>query len=303
MFLLNKFSRTSMLLLMGFLAGSNVLAQNQTNYDQIQIETHQVTDGIYMLTGSGGNIGVSVGDDGVFVIDDQFAPLTEKILAAIARISDKPVRFVINTHWHGDHTGGNENLGKRGALIVAHDNVYTRMSTENVSRLNGSTTPPSPEIARPVITYSETMTLHLNGNEVNIMHQANGHTDGDSIIYFKEANVIHAGDLFFNGGYPFIDTNSKGSINGVIEAAGKMLAIADNETRIIPGHGALAGKQELQTYHDMLVTYREKVKKMIDAGKSLDDINKDNPNAGLDEKYGKGFINGEFFLQLVYESL
>lgn len=303
MYILNKSLRANMLFLTVFLAGPYALAQNQPNYEQIQIETHQVTDGIYMLTGSGGNIGVSIGEDGVFIIDDQFAPLTEKILAAIAKISDKPVRFVINTHWHADHTGGNENMGKRGALIVAHDNVHKRMSTENVSRLNGSTTPPSPEIALPVITYSETMTLHFNGNEVSIIHQAHGHTDGDSIIYFKEANVIHGGDLFFNGTYPFVDTGSNGSINGIIEAASKMLALANDETGIIPGHGPLAGKQDLQAYHDMLVMYRDNVKKLVDAGKSLEDIKKAKPNADLDEKYGKGFINADTFLELVHESL
>ena len=284
------------------LACVQVSAQNG-DFDDVEIQAEAVTPGIYMLTGQGGNIGVSVGDDGVFIIDDQFAPLTEKILTAIAELSDKPVDFVINTHWHGDHSGGNENLAGEGARIVAHDNVRSRMSIENNSRFDGTTVPPSPAAALPVITYSQTMALHLNGNKVDIIHQENAHTDGDSIIYFREANVIHAGDLFFNGIYPFIDTNSKGSINGMIDGAKKMLGMANANTRIIPGHGPLASKQDLQTYHDMLVTYRANVKKLVDEGKSLDDIKKLKPNAALDEQYGQAFISPDFFVELVYESL
>ncbi|MBT8487910.1 MAG: MBL fold metallo-hydrolase, partial [Gemmatimonadetes bacterium] len=182
--------------------------------ENVQIRTQQVADGVYMLMGQGGNIGVSVGDDGVFIIDDQFAPLTDKILAAIAAITDEPVRFVFNTHWHGDHTGGNENMGEAGALIVAHDNVRERMSTEQVLERIGrpvSTTPASPAGALPVITFSEDVSFHINGGQLHAFHVSNAHTDGDAIVHFVSANVVHMGDTFFRDRFPFIDTASGGS--------------------------------------------------------------------------------------------
>ena len=243
--------------------------------DDVEIETHRLTDGVYMLVGQGGNIGVSVGDDGVFVIDDQFAPLTEKILAAISAITSESVRFVFNTHWHGDHTGGNENMGRAGALIVAHDNVYERMSTEQVLERIGraaSTTPASPVGALPVVTFMEDVTFHINDDVLHAFHVENAHTDGDAIVHFEGANVVHMGDTFFRDRFPFIDTATGGSIDGIIDAAGTALAVMDAETQVIPGHGALSNRENLREYRDALRTMRNAVAAMMERGMSLDQI-------------------------------
>ena len=201
----------------------------------VEIITHEVAPGIYMLEGMGGNIGVSVGEDGVFMIDDQFAPLTDKITAAVAALSAQPIRFLINTHWHYDHTGGNENLGKQGALIVAHDNVYARMSRDTEIGAFNQMIPASPKAALPVITFNDNVTFRLNGEEIHVVHYRNSHTDGDSVIHFKNANVLHTGDIWFNGFYPFIDVSSQGSIDGVINSIKTLLELADDNTRIIAG--------------------------------------------------------------------
>ena len=213
------------------------------DFDAVEIETQRVAAGVYMLLGSGGNIGVLVGEDGVFVIDDQYAPLTDKILAAIGAITSEPVRFVFNTRWHGDHTGGNENIGRTGALIVAHENVRERLSMDQVLERIGrepATEPARPAGALPVITFAEDVTFHLNGDELYAFHVANAHTDGDAIVHFRSANVVHMGDTFFRGRFPFIDTATGGSIAGVIAATGAALALMDARTMVIPGHGAVA---------------------------------------------------------------
>ena len=279
-----------------------VYGQEQ-DFDKVEIKTQPVTGGIYMLTGSGGNIGVSVGADGTFLIDDQYAPLTDKILKALSRITDQPPRFVINTHWHGDHTGGNENLGKAGAILIAHDNVRKRMSRENFLSLFNQKVPPSPTGALPVITFSETITFYLNGQETQVIHQAHAHTDGDGIVYFKESNVIHTGDLYFNGMYPFIDTSSKGSIQGVIAGTGKILELANDATKIIPGHGPLSSKMELQAYREMLIKSQERVQKLMDDGKTLEEIQALKPNSDFDPDLGNGFIQPDVFLKTIYDSL
>ena len=277
----------------------NVTAQDD-KFKDVQIKTVSVTENIFMLLGEGGNIGVSIGDDGVFLIDDQFAPLTEKIKAAIAKLSDKAIRFVINTHWHYDHTGGNENLGKEGAIIVAHDNVYERMSKDTFIQAFNNTVPASPKVALPVITFNDTVTFRLNGHEIKVEHQANSHTDGDSIVFFKEANVIHMGDTFFNGFYPFIDSSSKGEVNGMIKTAERILAIVDNETKIIPGHGPLASKQDLEKFRDMLVLVRDRMQNLLDQGKTIEEIIALKPNADLDSTWGAGFLNPEAFLKVLH---
>ena len=185
---------------------------------------------------------MSVGKSGTYLIDDQYAPLSDKILAAIKAITPDPVRFVVNTHWHGDHTGGNENMGKAGALLVAHENVRRRMSTEQFMAAMGRKIPPSPEEALPVVTFTDAMTFHWNGDEIRVYHVPPAHTDGDSIVHFVKADVVHMGDIFFNGGYPFIDTSSGGRVDGVIEAADRVLAGIGEKTRIIPGHGPLGSE-------------------------------------------------------------
>ena len=280
-----------------------VHAQNTIDFDQINIEAQRVADNIYMLTGSGGNMGVLIGEDGVILIDDQYAALTDKIVAAIAKLSDRPIRFLINTHWHGDHTGGNENLGKAGVIIVAHDNVRERMSKENFMAAFNVTTPPSPREALPIVSFSDSVTFHVNGEELVVTHLKNGHTDGDSIIHFRKTNVIHTGDLVFNGAYPLIDVSSGGSIDGIIAAEEYILSIADDQTRIIPGHGALADQAAVQALHQVLVTARERVRKLKEEGKSLEQIQQAKPNADFDQSYGAGFINGDRIIEFIYQSL
>jgi cyclase len=273
------------------------------DFSQVTIKPEALAPGIHMLAGAGGNIGLSAGDDGVFIVDDQFAPLTEKILASIKTITDKPVRFVINTHWHGDHTGGNENFGKAGAVIVAHDNVRKRMNTEQFSEAFKRTTKPAPKDALPVVTFSESATLHLNGDEVRIVHVAPAHTDGDSIVHFTKANVIHMGDLYVSGAYPFVDKSSGGEVNGIIAAADQALAMANEATKIIPGHGAVSNMAGLKQYRDVVTTVRDRVAALIKQGKSLADVQAAAPSKEFDATWGTGFMKGEQFVAAVYSSL
>ncbi len=269
----------------------------------VQIKVIKVVDGVYMLKGQGGNIGVSAGKDSTFVIDDQFAPLTEKIQEAIREVTSHPVEFVVNTHWHGDHTGGNENLGKAGALIVAHENVRTRMSVQQFMEAFNTSVPASPKEALPVVTFGEGVTFHLNGDEIRVFHVDPAHTDGDSVIHFKHANVFHLGDLFFNGSYPFIDLDSGGSLTGILAGIDGVLAIANDESRIIPGHGDLATKKELKDYREVLGTARGRVGRLLAEGKSLEQVLAARPMAEFDDAWGAGFINPTSFLSTVYKSL
>jgi glyoxylase-like metal-dependent hydrolase (beta-lactamase superfamily II) len=279
------------------------LASAQQDFSKVQIQTVDVAPGVHMLVGAGGNIGVSSGGDGVLIIDDQYAPLTEKIRAAVSAISSDPIRFVVNTHWHGDHTGGNENLGKAGAVIVAHENVRRRMSSEQISEFFKRTTPASPKEALPVMTFAEDVSFHVNGDELHVFHVDPAHTDGDSIIHWKGANVFHMGDLYFSGGFPFIDLDSGGSIDGVIAAAEKVLALANDGSKIIPGHGPLATKKDLTGYRDMLKTIRSRIHSQVTAGKSLDEVMASRPTKEWDDILGKGFINGDRLTEFAYRSL
>jgi len=279
---------------------SGALAQD---YSGVEIKTTELGRGVYMLTGAGGNMGLSVGDGGVFLIDDQFAPLTQKIRDAIAKLSDKPVKFVINTHWHFDHTGGNENLGKEGAIIVAHDNVRKLMSKDQFIATFNANVPAASEVALPSITFSDTTTFHLNGEELHVQHLEPAHTDGDSIVSFRKANVIHTGDIFFNGFYPFIDVDHGGSINGVIADATAIIGMADADTKIIPGHGPLGDRAQLAAYRDMLITARDNVKELVDAGKTEEQTVAAKPTSELDETWGAGFLKPDVFVRMVYASL
>jgi glyoxylase-like metal-dependent hydrolase (beta-lactamase superfamily II) len=258
---------------------------------------------VYVLFGQGGNIGVSVGEDGVFMIDDQFAPLTGKILEAVAALTDQPVKFLINTHWHGDHTGGNENLGSEGAIIVAHENVRKTMSVEQVLEAFNQTVPPSPPDALPVITFTEQVTFHHNGDEVRVIHVDPAHTDGDSFIHFVEDNVIHAGDLYFNGMYPFIDAAHGGSIDGMIAAASRLLRLCNDDTKIIPGHGPLSGPRELRQFREMLRSVRDAVQKLVDEGKTKEEIIAAKPTAEFDAEWGDGFLQPDQWVGIVYDSM
>ncbi len=273
------------------------------DFENVQIQTQKVVPGVYMLVGQGGNLGVSAGSDAVFLVDDQFAPLTEKIRAAIAAFSDRPIEFVLNTHWHFDHTGGNENLGTGGALIVAHDNVRKRMSVEQFMEAFDRTVPASPKVALPVVTFSEEVTFHINNDEIHVFHVADAHTDGDAIIHFSKANVVHMGDTYFNGFYPFIDVGSGGSIDGMITAADRVLAITDAETKIIPGHGALSDKAGLTAFRDMLKGVRDAVAAQVATGKTQEQVVAAKPTAAFDAKWGGGFLNPDQFTSIVYSDL
>ncbi|PHR72326.1 MAG: MBL fold metallo-hydrolase [Arcobacter sp.] len=272
----------------------------QAKESEIKITTINVNNGVYMLMGQGGNIGLSVGEDGVFMIDDQFAPLSAKIKAAISKISKKPLKFVINTHWHFDHTGGNENFGKDGAIIVSHNNVRKRMSKEGFIKAFNKTIPAAPKVALPIITFNDEINFYFNNEEIEVLHQKNAHTDGDSIIFFKSSNVVHTGDIYFNGFYPFIDSSSQGSMNGIITSVNYILSRINDKTKIIPGHGKLSNKKELISYRDTLIILRDRMQALIKEGKSIDEIIAMKPNADLDETWGKGFLNPETFLKILY---
>ena len=274
-------------------------AAQPSSMDNVQIRVERVAPGVAVLFGRGGNIGLSYGADGNVLIDDQFAPLTERILAAIRTLDPDPVRFLINTHWHGDHSGGNENIARTGTVIVAQDNVRRRMSMEQMVR--GDRVPASPAAALPIVTVSEDVTFHLNGDNIEVHHVAHAHTDGDAIIHWPNANVIHMGDTFWSGLLPFIDLDSGGSIDGMIAATEAGLAIANDQTVIVPGHGPIGHKPELQRFHDMLKTLRDRVAAEIRAGHSLDQIKA----LRLADAYGPpdGFITPDVLIESIYRSL
>jgi glyoxylase-like metal-dependent hydrolase (beta-lactamase superfamily II) len=270
------------------------------NSPEVTVRTESVAPGVYVLYGSGGNIGVSAGADGVFLIDDQYAVMTPKITEALAKISPQPPRIVLNTHWHGDHTGGNENLASKGTLVVAHDQVRTRMSVDQFSEFFQRKTPASPAGALPVITFNDSLTLHVNGDDLHAIHAPQGHTDGDVFIRFEIANVIHTGDLMFAGLYPFIDLDSGGSVNGLIAAVDRMLALADDKTRIIPGHGEVTDRAGLVAYREMLAVTSGRVRDLVKAGKSVDEVLAARPNADYDAKLGWSFITDERYARILY---
>ena len=271
----------------------------EPDFSSVDIETIRVADGVYMLRGAGGNIGLSIGKDGVFVIDDQYAPLATKIKTAIAGLSNKPVRFVVNTHWHPDHTGGNESLGHAGATIVAHHNVRARLQKGQLIKALDNQQSPAPKAALPVLTFDEGVNFHWNQQTIEVQHIESAHTDGDAIVFFKEANVVHMGDLYFNGFYPFIDASSGGSLQGLIAGVDQVLTKIKGNTRLIPGHGKLSNKTELQTYRDMLVTVHQRLSALRAQGKSDEEIIALKPIADLDKKWGNGFLSSAKWLRIV----
>jgi glyoxylase-like metal-dependent hydrolase (beta-lactamase superfamily II) len=251
-----------------------------------------------MLVGQGGNIGVSAGEDGVFVIDDQFAQLTPKILEAIKALSDKPISFLANTHHHGDHTGGNVNMAKAGAKIIAHDNVRKRLLKKRDGSMNAKE-------ALPVITFNDKMSVYINGEQVLIFHIDNAHTDGDALLYFTESNVLHTGDTYFHKRYPYIDVNSGGSIDGYINAVKSGLMLIDDNTKIIPGHGSQSNKAEYASFLKMLETLRANVQGEIDKGKTEDEVANNSVITKTydDLNYAWNFISSEKIKRAIYKSL
>ena len=268
----------------------------------VTIRTEKVAEGIYVLFGNGGNIGLSVGDDGVFLIDDQYAPVTPRIDAAIRALKDASPRFVLNTHWHGDHTGGNENFGKMGAVIVAQDNVRLRMSVPQFMKFFGRATPASPPAALPIVTFSESVTFWFNGDEIRAFHVAPAHTDGDVVVHFVKADVIHMGDVYMRF-FPFLDVDSGGSVVGAIAAVDRIVGIAGPATKIIPGHGPVANRNDLQEYRDMLAVISGRIRALLQAGKTADEIVATRPTAEYDAKWQSGFIDGEKFTRMLVNDL
>ena len=262
-----------------------------------------ITEQIYMLSGEGGNIGLFIGGDETFLIDDQFAPLTEKIVEAIKSVGGDHPKFLINTHYHGDHTGGNENLGQKGTLIFSHDTVRERLKTGSFIEAFNMKRAGIAREGLPVVTFSEDISFHLNGDTIRAIHVPNAHTDGDTFIYFKEANVIHAGDFFFNGFYPFIDVTHGGSLKGMIKAVDTVLSLADGTTKIIPGHGPLGDKEQLTGYRQMLWTAYERLIKLKAEGKTATEAAAAKPLADLEATWGHGLFNGDRWIGLIYSGV
>ncbi len=280
-----------------------VLSINAQDWDAVEIKTTKVAENIYMLQGRGGNIGVFVGEEGNMIVDNQFAQLADKIKAAINTISEKPIKYVVNTHWHGDHVGGNEVYGAEGSIIIAHDNVRTRVSTGQFMAFQQNKVEARPEVAWPIVTFSDDITYYFNDEEIMIHHSPSAHTDGDAVIYFKKANVIHMGDTFVRYGYPFIDISAGGTVSGMIANLNETLGMINDETKVIPGHGQLSTRSDMINFRDVLTDIRDKVKKSIEKGKSLDDILSSGITKKYDEKWGGGFIKTKDFLTFVYEDL
>ncbi|MEL7197133.1 MAG: MBL fold metallo-hydrolase [Pseudomonadota bacterium] len=275
-------------------------AMAQRNFDNVEIKVEEIAAGIAVLFGAGGNIGVSHGDDATVIIDDQFAPLSGKIETAIEGLGATPVKYVINTHWHFDHTGGNEHFGKSGATIFAHDNVRVRMASGGLAA--GNQTPPAPAEALPIVTYAQGLRLHLNGDVMNLMFFGGGHTDGDSVVIWENSNVVHMGDLYFNiAGFPFIDVGSGGSIYDAMQSIDIVLATIDADAKVIPGHGPMSDKAELTAYRAMLGEAASRVDAMADDGASLNDILAAKPLADIDRGEG-GFIDADAFVTAIWNS-
>jgi len=294
---MNNWLHNQYLTLIIFLVTASIVTAQR---EKTPITPVQVTDRIIMLKGSGGNIGVFLDDDGVIMIDDQFAYMADKISAAIAEQTDMPIKYLINTHWHGDHTGGNEIFGNKGATIIAHDNVRKRLSTDQI-RPFGRTTAASPVIAWPKLTYNEEFTIHTKEESIELIHVHNAHTDGDSFVYFPMSNVLHMGDTFFVGRFPFVDVDMGGSPDGLIAAVEAALMIVDEDTQIIPGHGELSNKQNLKDYHQMLLIMRDRVKAAMADGMAEDAVDVETLTKGF-ESWGTGFINGEKYVKMLWRS-
>jgi glyoxylase-like metal-dependent hydrolase (beta-lactamase superfamily II) len=285
--------------LIAALAASPAVAQQPA----MEVTATPVAAGIWMLAGPGGNIGVSIGPDGVILVDDQVAPVVPQVREALGKLDPRTPRFVINTHWHADHTGGNEAFGEAGAIILAHDNVRVRLTTEQFLEAFNQRFPPSPAGALPVITFTEAVTLHLNGGEVHVFHVAPAHTDGDAVVHFRTANVVHAGDVLFTGMYSFLDVASGGSVAGMIAGLDRLAALGDEQTKFIPGHGPLASRADVRTARDLLRAMCGRVLALARAGRSVDEIVAAKPTRDYDAKYANAFLTGDLITRVLATDL
>ena len=287
-------------LCLGTLLLATGLGAQQPDFEKVEIKVEKVAGSVYMLTGEGGNIAVTVGEDGVLVVDDQFAPLVPKIQAAIRGITDKPVRFVFDTHWHGDHTGGNAAFAKT-SIIVAHDNVRRRLA-EGLPASSGRTLPPAPKEALPLVTFDQGVSFHMNGEDVRATHYPHGHTDGDAVVFFPKSNVIHMGDLFVTYGLPFVDVASGGTLRGLIDDVEKAMASVPDDVKVIPGHGPLSTKADVKKYTEMLKDCVRLVAAAIQQGKTLEQAKAEGVLAKYDA-LGQGFVKTAGYVELIYKEL
>jgi glyoxylase-like metal-dependent hydrolase (beta-lactamase superfamily II) len=272
--------------------------------DAVPVSIQRLRPGLHVLmSGRNGNIGVWHGADGIVVVDDSLAPLAPKVLETIRKIADGPIRFVINTHWHPDHTGGNEVLGAAGGIVVAHDKVRARMSEEQFIELVNMRIPPSPAAALPIVTFDESLTLHLNGDRLDIVHVTDAHTDGDAVLWWRAANVVHAGDVYLSGSFPFVDLDSGGTLAGLVAGVEAILARVDDATIVIPGHGPVSNRRELSEYRDMIVTIGRRIREGVEHGRSLDEVLASRPTAEYDARYGQGFMTPTRLVGILYRDL
>lgn len=274
--------------------------ENENQTQEISVKTQKITERVYLLQGRGGNVGALVGADGILIVDDDYAQVSPKLAEALKILGSEKPRFIFNTHWHGDHSEGNKFFGAQGSLIMAHTNVRKRQSVESI--VLGNKVPPYEKFALPVLTYDQSLSVHFNDEEVRAVHYPNGHTDGDSVIFFTKANVVHLGDDFFAGKFPFVDLDSGGSVTGLAKNVADIIAKLPSDAKIIPGHGALSTREDLKAYHQTIVETTDIIQKGMTAGKTLEGLKKD----GLPEKYkswGSGFIKPDFWIETIYKSL
>jgi glyoxylase-like metal-dependent hydrolase (beta-lactamase superfamily II) len=289
--------------LVGMLVSGVAAAQQRPPQFEMDIKTIKLADNLYVLEGAGGNVAVFVWDDGVLLVDDKLAPASPKVKAAVAAITPRPIRFVVNSHWHRDHSGGNEALASDGSVVVAHENVRRRMSVDGFIAVFDRKVPASPPKALPVVTFTRDVTFHLGGEEISVVHVEPAHTDGDSFVRFRNANVLHMGDCYLNGSFPVIDFSNGGVFTGIIAGADAALGMLDPRTRIIPGHGPVATGQDLRQWRDMLATIHERVRRSVTAGKSLEEVKAERPTREWDERFPGSFVTSDHVVEEAYRAV
>jgi len=295
-----RFSYAALALLAAFALAAQ--AQQQPDFSKVEIKTNKISDNFYTLEGQGGTIGVLAGPDGIFMVDSQFGPLTNKIVAAIRQISDRPIRFMVNTHYHGDHTGGNENLAKMGVAIFSRGELRERLA-HPLAQANGAPGVPAPPVALPLITYTGIVTLHMNGEEVRLIPIPRAHTDGDTLVQFVNNDILMTGDYFRSLGFPNIDRAGGGSLNGMLDGLGRTIGLAGPNTKIIPGHGATVDRTGVTAHRDMMLAVRDKVAALVKEGKSVDEVLAAHPTADYDGKIPGSAMTSERFVRQLYAEL